>query len=84
LDDSTRLFLPKAPAGQAAPGVTVDLLAEGGVGQYVWLVNGSPAGIDATQHGLRYTFTQVGDYDLTVFDTAGAVDKVTIRVISSP
>lgn len=84
LDDSTRLFLPKASTGQPVKGVTVDLRAEGGVGQHVWLVNGAPAGVDATQHGLRYTFTRAGDYDLTVFDTAGAVDKVMIRVISPP
>ena len=84
LDDSTRLFLPKARAGQPATGVTVDLRAEGGVGQHVWLVNGALAGVDATQHGLRYTFTRAGDYDLTVFDTAGSVDKVVIRVISPP
>ncbi len=34
--------------------------------------------------GLRYTFVQAGDYELTVFDAAGAVDKVPIRVISQP
>ena len=84
LDDSTRLYLPKVAEAQKIKGVTVDLLAEGGVGQYFWLVNGEPAGVGASQQGLRYTFARAGDYDLTVFDTAGAVDKVAIRVISQP
>ncbi|QTR48237.1 penicillin-binding protein 1C [Thiothrix litoralis] len=84
LDDSTRLYLPKVAEVQKIKGVTVDLLAEGGVGQYFWLVNGEPAGVGASQQGLRYTFARAGDYDLTVFDTAGAVDKVAIRVISQP
>jgi penicillin-binding protein 1C len=84
LDASTRLYLPKAGAGQQGRGVMLDLLAEGGEGQYFWLVNGEPAGVDATRQGLRYTFTQAGDYALTVFDTAGAVDKVLIQVISQP
>lgn len=83
LDASSRLYLPKTVRQQAG-GVTLDLLAEGGVGQYFWLVNGESAGVDATQQGLRYTFTKAGDYELTVFDTAGAVDKITIRVISQP
>ncbi len=49
LDASTRLYLPKAGAGQEGGGVTLDLLAEGGEGQYFWLVNGEPAGVDAEQ-----------------------------------
>ena len=84
LDASTRLYLPKAVAGQEGAGVTLDLLAEGGEGQYFWLVNGEPAGVDAGHKGLRYTFVRAGDYELTVFDAAGAVDKVPIRVISQP
>lgn len=84
LDASTRLYLPKTGVGQQDKGVTLDLRAEGGEGQYFWLVNGEPAGMDAAQTGLRHTFTHAGDYELTVFDAAGAVDKVTVRVISQP
>lgn len=83
LDASTRLYLPKMAAGESQ-GVTLDLLADGGEGQYFWLVNGEPIGVDTARRGLRHTFTQAGDYELTVFDTAGAVDKVSIRVISQP
>ncbi|MEB4592796.1 penicillin-binding protein 1C [Candidatus Thiothrix sp. Deng01] len=78
LDASTRLYLPK----ESGKGVTVDLQAQGGEGQYFWLVNGEPAGVDRERSGLRYTFTRAGDYDLTVFDAAGAVDKLPIRVVS--
>ncbi|MDD5391971.1 MAG: penicillin-binding protein 1C [Thiothrix sp.] len=77
LDASTRLYLQ-------ARGVSIDLLAEGGQGRYLWLVNGDVAGVDEGHKGLRYTFTQPGDYDLVVLDSAGAVDKVSIRVISPP
>ncbi len=84
LDASTRVYLPKTAVGRNAGGVTVDLLAEGGTGQYFWLVNGEPAGVDAGQQGLRYTFERAGDYDLTVLDSAGAADKVSIRVVSQP
>jgi len=84
LDSSTRLYLPKVAAGQPNNGVTLDLLADGGEGQYFWLVNGEPVGVDTARSGLRHTFTRAGDYELTVFDTAGAVDKVSIRVISQP
>lgn len=84
LDASTRFYLPKVVAGQPSNGVTLDLLADGGEGQYFWLVNGEPVGVDAARSGLRYTFMRAGDYELTVFDTAGAVDKVSIRVISQP
>ncbi|EIJ33281.1 penicillin-binding protein 1C [Thiothrix nivea] len=82
LDASTRLYLPATASGQQTLGVTVDLLAQGGEGQYFWLVNGEPVGIDPERDGLRYTFTRAGDYDLTVFDAAGAVDKMPIRVVS--
>jgi membrane carboxypeptidase/penicillin-binding protein PbpC len=40
------------------------------------------AGVDQAGTGLRYTFTQAGDYELTVVDSLGAADKVSIRVIS--
>jgi membrane carboxypeptidase/penicillin-binding protein PbpC len=43
-----------------------------------------PIGRDTTQQGLRYSFTQAGDFSLTVFDEAGAVDRVTIRVLAPP
>jgi penicillin-binding protein 1C len=77
LDASTRLYLQ-------ARGVSIDLLAEGGQGRYLWLVNGDVAGVDEEHKGLRYTFTQPGDYDVVVLDSAGAADKVSIRVISPP
>jgi penicillin-binding protein 1C len=76
LDDSTRLYFTQ--------GLHIDLLAEGGQGRYLWLVNGNVAGVDEERKGLRYTFTQPGDYDVVVSDSAGAVDKVAIRVISQP
>lgn len=82
LDASTRLYLPKELGKGQGKGVTVDLQAQGGEGQYFWLVNGEPAGVDRERSGLRYTFTHAGDYDLTVFDAAGAVDKLPIRVVS--
>ncbi|WGZ96311.1 MAG: penicillin-binding protein 1C [Candidatus Thiothrix putei] len=84
LDASSLLYLPKDLTGQLGKGVTLDLSAEGGEGQYFWLVNGEPAGVDTKRGGLRYTFTRAGDYELTVFDAAGSVDKVSIRVISQP
>ncbi len=84
LDASTRLYLPNLAVGQVSNGVTLDLLADGGEGEYFWLVNGEAIGVDAARSGLRHTFTRAGDYELTVFDTAGAVDKVNIRVISQP
>lgn len=78
LDASSRLYLP------VATGVSIDLQADGGQGPYFWLVNGEPAGVDERRQGLRYTFTHPGDYELTVFDIAGGVDKVPIRVVSLP
>ncbi len=84
LDASTRLYLPNVAVEQISNGVTLDLLADGGEGEYFWLVNGEAIGVDAARSGLRHTFTRAGDYELTVFDTAGAVDKVNIRVISQP
>lgn len=81
LDDSSRLYLAPQSGGRH-DGVTIDLLADGGQGAYFWLVNGEPAGVDEQRRGLRHTFVQPGDYELTVFDTAGSVDKVSLRVIS--
>ena len=82
LDDSTCLYLPKVGEAQRAKSVTLDLHAEGGIGQYFWLINGEPIGKVVGQQGLRYTFERAGDYDLTVFDAAGGVDKVAIRVMT--
>jgi penicillin-binding protein 1C len=79
LDATTRLYLPQTFANQ---GVSIDLQADGGQGGYFWLINGELVGEDSAHQGLRHTFTQPGDYELTVLDTAGAVDKVSIRVIS--
>ncbi|MBU0655511.1 MAG: penicillin-binding protein 1C [Gammaproteobacteria bacterium] len=76
LDASTRLYLPASGA------VSIDLLAEGGQGNYIWLVNGETVGVDASHKGLRHTFERAGDYEVTVFDAAGAVDKVPLRVIN--
>ena len=81
LDDTTRVSLAKQADTNA---VTLNLQAEGGQGAYTWLVNDMPIGRDVTQQGLRYTFTQAGDFSLTVFDEAGAVDRVTIRVLAPP
>ncbi len=80
LDASTRLYLPSTTHAPAT--VSVDLQAEGGQGEYLWLVNGELVGKDAAHQGLRYTFTQAGDYDLTVMDTAGEADKVSIQVVN--
>ena len=82
LDETTRLYLPPKSAGQAT--VSIDLQADGGQGRYFWLVNGELLGEDPERKGLRHTFTQPGDYELTVLDDAGAVDKVPVRVINSP
>lgn len=75
LDASTRLYLREAE-------VSIDLKAEGGEGRYLWLVNGAVAGVDEAHTGLRYRFTQPGDYTLVVTDANGAVDQVTIRVVA--
>lgn len=82
LDDSTKLYLPSNTSGATKQGVSIDLRADGGQGQYLWLINGEMAGVDQAGTGLRYTFTQAGDYELTVVDSLGAADKVSIRVIS--
>lgn len=80
LDNTTQVYLPQGkPVEQ---GITLNLQAEGGSGEYFWLVNGALVGVDSKHSGLRYTFMQAGDYDLTVFDAAGAVDKVRIRVLT--
>lgn len=84
LDATTRLYLPPPSAGQAQAGVSIDLMADGGQGARTWLINGEVAGVDATSQGLRHAFTQAGDYEVTVLDIAGAVDKVNIQVISGP
>lgn len=76
LDASTRLYIP------ANGSVSIDLLAEGGQGNYVWLVNGEMAGVDASHKGVRYTFERAGDYEVTVFDAAGAVDKLPLRIVN--
>jgi penicillin-binding protein 1C len=81
LDTTTRLYLPQTSVNQ---GVSIDLQADGGQGGYFWLINGELVGEDSAHQGLRHTFTQPGDYELTVLDTAGAVDKVSIRVVHSP
>lgn len=76
LDASTRLYIP------ASGSVSIELLAEGGQGNYVWLVNGEMAGVDVSHQGLLYTFERAGDYEITVFDAAGAVDKLPLRVVN--
>lgn len=76
LDDSSKLYLGKQGV------VSIDLRAQGGQGNYVWLVNDEFAGAAESQRPLRYAFRQAGDYTLTVLDAGGAVDKLSIRVIS--
>ncbi len=76
LDDTSKLTLGKQGT------VSIDLRAQGGQGRYLWLVNGELAGRIGNQEPLRYIFRQAGDYTLTVLDEAGAVDKLTIRVIN--
>ena len=76
LDDSSKLYLGKQGV------VSIDLRAQGGQGNYVWLVNDEFAGVAESQRPLRYAFRQAGDYTLTVLDAGGAVDKLSICVIS--
>lgn len=82
LDTSTRLYLPQTQLGEVAA-VTIDLQADGGQGQYYWLVNGEAVGVDRNGAGLRYRFVEAGDYELTVFDATGSVDHVLIQVVAS-
>ena len=87
LTPNTRLVLPsKANINSALDnkGVTIALMAEGGQGYYLWLVNGEIVGKDDGHAGLRYTFSQAGDYVITVIDAAGAAAKVTVQVVANP
>jgi penicillin-binding protein 1C len=76
LDDTSKLYLGK----QAS--VSIDLRAQDGQGDYLWLVNGELAGRVGNQQPLRHTFRQAGDYTLTVQDEAGAVDNSAICVVA--
>jgi penicillin-binding protein 1C len=80
--DQSIVRLPRG--GQAAAGkagIEVVLSAVGGYGDYSWLLDGYPIGRDEGGAGLRYAFTEPGDYELMVMDDADNVDKINIRVI---
>jgi len=66
------------PGSNRAP--TVELIARGGRGHLYWLVNSKMVAqgkIDAPQ---RYTFTQAGRHEITVFDRSGNYDSVVVTV----
>ena len=75
------LRLPVVNEVEGGGRLKVLLHAEGGQGEYLWMVNGVPVGTDLTRQGLGYEFTQPGDYELTVVDAAANVDKIDIRII---
>lgn len=84
LNASTRLVLPPTTPHTTQTGLTIALMAEGGQGDYLWLVNGEVVGKDKEHTGLLYTFTQAGDYELMVLDTAGAAAKIKLQVLKNP
>ncbi|MEZ5535927.1 MAG: penicillin-binding protein 1C [Thiolinea sp.] len=83
LVDRSIIRLPRSAgrAGAEPGGVELLLSAVGGYGDYRWLLDGYPIGLDNGGEGLRYALTEPGDHELMVIDEADNVDKVSIRLI---
>lgn len=79
--DQSIVRLPRSePTASAGRGIELMLSAVGGYGDYYWLLDGYPIGLDKFGAGLRYAFTEPGDYELMVMDEADNVDKINIRI----
>jgi penicillin-binding protein 1C len=75
--DRAELEMPQAAGGGALP---LAFKAEGGVLPLTWLVNGAP--IEAAPHRREAFWTPTGEgfVNLSVIDSAGHVDRITVRL----
>jgi penicillin-binding protein 1C len=75
--DRAELEVPQGAGGGALP---LAFKAEGGVLPLTWLVNGAP--IEAAPHRREafWTPTGAGFVNLSVIDSAGNVDRITVRL----
>jgi penicillin-binding protein 1C len=75
--DRAELEVPQATGGAALP---LAFKAEGGVLPLTWLVNGAPIEAAAHRREAFWTPTGEGFVQLSVIDSAGNVDRVTVRL----
>lgn len=76
LGDDSQLQMP---AGHQQ--LTVNVAAEGGIGRYLWFLNGQVVGKSTVDTSLAIPVKTTGEYVLMVLDESGSSDSRRIRVI---
>jgi len=68
-------------SGPNAKKPKIELSALGGYGKLYWIVNGSLIATTQSSRAYNHTFSQPGMYEVTVTDSKGRYDSVSIKVI---
>jgi penicillin-binding protein 1C len=77
INDSTQIV----KAGNQALPPSVALKALGGSGSLQWYINGLPYPDNASQNPAAIKFEKPGNYQISVVDEVGNVDRVEVEVI---
>ncbi len=73
------ITLKAAPGAGALP--SLPLIAEGGVGQRYWYINGRPRYSARPGQAIVHQFANTGRFQLMVMDSQGSLDRVSLQVL---
>ena len=70
----------KRPEGSHSA-LSINLQAQGGLGDLYWFINGVPVNKQATRAVLNYTFSRKGKYQISAIDSSGQSHQISIDVL---